>query len=61
MEDVLHLPPRYRMVIVLYYYQNFSAEEIAQTLGISRSAVYYRLDRAQEKLRAVLEREDQDE
>lgn len=57
METILNLPPRYRMVIVLHYYQNLSVEEVAQALGISPSAVYYRLDKARGKLRGLLEGE----
>lgn len=58
MEAILDLPPRYRMVIILHYYQNLSVDEAAQALGISTSAVYYRLNKARGKLRGLLEGEN---
>lgn len=50
------LPAHYRSVIHLYYYEGYHAEEIADILGISASAVYSRLNRGREKLRKLLER-----
>ena len=49
--DVLALPEKYRQVILLYYYQDMSMEETAQSLGISRPAVARRLNKACELLR----------
>ncbi len=45
------LPEKLRQVIILKYYQGMSAAEIGQTLGLSRSAVHHRLQKALEKLR----------
>lgn len=59
--DVMNLPFRLREVILLYYYQNMDTSEIAQTLGIARSSVSGRLQRAREKLRELLEGMETDE
>lgn len=44
------LPPEYRMVIALRYWQDLSYEEIARTVGSTESAVKSRLHRAREML-----------
>lgn len=54
---VMALPPKYRVVIYLYYYEGYSTDEIAALLKISRSAVTTRLARAREQLRRMLEEE----
>lgn len=55
LEDITLLAPKYREVVLLYYYQDLRIAEIMKILGISRSAVYARLDRAQARLRGNLE------
>ncbi|MBI2022425.1 sigma-70 family RNA polymerase sigma factor [Candidatus Daviesbacteria bacterium] len=47
------LPPKYRAALVLREYQDMSCEEIAEVLGISRSAVKSTLFRAREEFRRV--------
>ena len=47
------LPPKYRAVVHLYYYEGYSQEEIAKILGITRTAVQTRMQRA----RKLLEKE----
>lgn len=59
--EVMNLPLRLREVVLLYYYQNMDTNEIAETLGIARSSVSGRLQRARKKLRDVLEGTDSDE
>ena len=59
--EVMRLPFALRGVVLLYYYQNMDTNEIAEILGIARSSVSGRLQRARKKLRAVLERMDSDE
>lgn len=54
--EVMRLKRGYREVIMLHYYQEMSAEECADALGITPSAFYRRLKRALEKLRPRLER-----
>ncbi len=56
--DVMALAPRYRMVILLYYYQELPIDEMVKVLHVSRSTVYHRLKKAQERLRAVIEEDD---
>lgn len=47
------LPPKYRAVIHLYYYEGYQQDEIARILGITRTAVQTRMQRA----RTMLEKE----
>ena len=47
------LPPKYRAVLHLYYYEGYNQEEIAKILGITRTAVQTRMQRA----RNLLEKE----
>lgn len=54
-ELVFKLPPKYKGVIHLYYYEGYSIKEIALILNISESAVKQRLKRAREKLKIKLE------
>ena len=49
------LPPAQREVVLLRYYEEFTLEEIADTLGIAPGAVSARLTRAKRKLRPMLE------
>ncbi len=51
------LPPKYRAVIYLYYYEGYSAKEIAQLMGETPAAVATQLSRGREKLRTHLEQE----
>ena len=44
------LSPKYRAVVHLYYYEGYSQEEIAKILGITRTAVQTRMQRAREQL-----------
>ena len=44
------LPPKYRAVVHLYYYEGYDQSEIASILGITRTAVQTRMQRAREKL-----------
>ena len=53
-EAVGKLKPTYRGVIHLYYYEGYDQEEIAQILGISRTAVQTRMQRAREHLKKEL-------
>ncbi len=53
-ETVMQLPKKYRIVIHLYYYENYSVGEIAKILKLSESNVKTRLMRGRAKLRKVL-------
>ena len=51
------LPQNYRAVLHLYYYENFTVQEIAQTLGISQTNVQTQLMRARKKLEKIMKEE----
>lgn len=55
---VRSLPPKYRMVVHLYYYEDYSVSEIADMLGIKETTVQTQLMRAREKLRKKLSEAD---
>lgn len=55
LRTVFSLPPKYRVVIYLHYYEGYATAEIAKLLKISRSAVTTRLQRAREILKPQLE------
>ena len=61
MSAVTRLPIRLREVILLYYYQRMTVNEVADTLGISQSSVSGRLQRGRDKLKAMLEGSEFDE
>ena len=48
------LPPKYRAVVHLYYYEGYTQEEIAKILGITRTAVQTRMQRARQQLEKEL-------
>jgi RNA polymerase sigma-70 factor (ECF subfamily) len=49
------LPEHYRLVMVLFYFEELSVDQIARTLEISVSAVKVRLHRGRERLATRLE------
>lgn len=53
-DAVMRLPPNYRVVIHLYYFEGYNQKEIAETLRISLTAVQTRMSRAREMLRKEL-------
>ena len=53
-EAVLAMPPESRAVVVLFYYEDLTVEQIAKTLKIPQGTVKSRLSRAREKLRTML-------
>ena len=55
LEAVNQLPPRYRAVIYLHYYEDMSLRQIAEAVGTSEGAVAKRLSRARAELRERLE------
>lgn len=56
-EMVMGIEEKYRMVIILYYEQEFSTREISKILNIPEGTVRSRLARAREKLKDILEAE----
>lgn len=51
---VMELPPKYRIVIHLYYYEGYSTAETAKIIGISETAVQTRLYRGRNLLKKSL-------
>lgn len=55
LQQVWLLPVKYREVMYLYYYEEFSVKEVANILKISETAVQTRLQRGRQKLKIILE------
>lgn len=55
LEEVMALKPKYREVLLLYYYQDLKISEIAKVLGSPESTISVRLKRAREQLKSRLE------
>ena len=51
---VMELPEKYRTVVHLFYYEDYSGSEIADILGLSEANVRKRLSRAREMLKEKL-------
>lgn len=49
------LPEKYKIPIILYYYDNFKVNEISEYLGISEAAVRKRLERARDIIKEKME------
>lgn len=56
--EVRALPPREKAVVVMHYWGNLSAKEIADALRISRASVYRRLESAKQLLRIQLDEKE---
>ncbi|MCD8116006.1 MAG: RNA polymerase sigma factor [Oscillospiraceae bacterium] len=54
-QAVMSLKEEKRAVIYLYYYEGYSTAEVGQILGLKRSTVSTRLDRARKRLKTKLE------
>ncbi|MCR5703760.1 MAG: sigma-70 family RNA polymerase sigma factor [Eubacterium sp.] len=53
-EQVMRLPQKYRLVIHLYYYEEYTVKEIAEILGIKETTVQTQLMRGRKKLESEL-------
>lgn len=60
-ETVMGLPEKYRIVIHLFYYEDYSVREIGEILKISESNVKVRLSRGRMLLRETLKEEWDDD
>ena len=60
-EKVMKLPEKYRIVIHLFYYEDYSVREIADILKLSESNAKVRLTRGRTLLRNVLKEEWDDD
>lgn len=54
LEAVLSLPPKYKDVVYLHYYEEYTAPEIGRILGRNVNSVYTLLNRSREMLRERL-------
>lgn len=54
LDAVLHLPPKYRDVIYLFYYEGYTAVEISEILGRRVNTIYTWMDRARKELKTQL-------
>ena len=52
---VMALPPKYRVLVYLRYYEELTTKEMAELLHISQSAVTTRLSRARQMLKEQLQ------
>ena len=56
--EVKRLPAKEREVIVMHYWGNLSAEEMADALHIGRATVYRRLESARKQLKTELDEKE---
>ena len=54
-EMIMKLPQRYKEVILLFYHEDFSYDEMAKILNIPKGTVQSRLARGREKLKKMME------
>lgn len=52
------LPEKYRICVLLYYWQHMTLEEAAEVLSVSKSTVHHRLEKAKQMLKIELERSE---
>ena len=60
-EEVMKLPEKYRVVVHLFYYEDYSVKEIARILKISESNIKVRLSRGRALLKDALKEGWEDE
>lgn len=58
-EAMLKLPPKYRIVLYLRYYEEYQIKEIAELLRITPNLASARLKRAKAKMKALLSGESE--
>lgn len=58
LDAMKNLPEKYRISLYLYYYEEYSAREIAKVMGISEGAVGQYLSRGRRKLRTIITDEE---
>lgn len=51
------LPPDFREIFILYYYQGYGIGDIAQITGVPEGTVSSRLSRGRQKLKSILDEE----
>lgn len=53
-DAVISLPEHYRIIVYLFYYEEYSIHQISSILKIKETTIQTRLSRAREKLRNIL-------
>lgn len=53
------LPEKYRLVLQLFYFEDMSVEQIADTLTLTKSNVKVQLMRAREQMKEILRKEEE--
>lgn len=56
--SIMQLPLKYREIILLFYYEELSIQEISELINMNENTVKTRLNRGREKLKPLLERGD---
>lgn len=57
LDSIMELPKKYRIVIYLYYYENYKIKEIASMLRMNENTVKTQLKRAKDMLKDILKEE----
>ena len=57
LEALMTLPQKFRIVLVLYYVEQYKTEEIAEVIGKSASAVKMRLQKGRRLLKEIYQKE----
>jgi RNA polymerase sigma-70 factor (ECF subfamily) len=60
-EEVMKLPEKYRVVVHLFYFEDYSIKEIAKILRTTESNIKVRLSRGRVKLKDALKEDWEDE
>ena len=55
LQEIIQLPPRWRIVLLLHYVEGYSLKEIADILSVSENAVKKRMQRAKVELKKKLQ------
>ena len=53
-DAVISLPEHYRIIVYLFYYEEYSTHQISKILEIKETTIQTRLSRAREKLKSIL-------
>ncbi|MDE6889608.1 MAG: RNA polymerase sigma factor [Eubacterium sp.] len=59
LEELYELPADYRIVLYLYYYEQYTIKEIAQILGKKQNTVNSRLTRGRKRLKKQMEEKNE--
>lgn len=54
MEEIMALPPKYRVILYMHYYQGYKTHEIAEIMNMKQSTVLSRLSRGRGQLKEIL-------